>query len=32
MFIENVSIFDRTTEEEDEIIILKIMVKSLTSE
>lgn len=32
MFIENVSIFDRTAEEEDEIIILKIMVKSLTSE
>ena len=32
MFIENVSIFDRTTEEESEIIILKIMVNILTSE
>lgn len=31
IFIENVSIFDRTAEEA-EIIILKIMVKSLTSE
>lgn len=32
MFIENVSVFDKTSKEETEIIILKIMVKSLTSE